>query len=194
MKRAFDIVVSAISLVLLAPVLLAIGAWVSWGSPGGAFFRQIRVGRGGRPFLLLKFRTMRANTEQQGQLTAGEGDPRVTAQGRVLRRTKLDELPQLLNVLRGDMSLVGPRPEVPRYVELYTPEQQQVLSVRPGMTGAASLEFIDEQKLLGAVTDPERTYVEEIMPGKLELELRYIREQSLFGDLCILIRTVGRLI
>ena len=170
-KRAFDILVSALALLILLPVLLLLGLLVATTSPGGAFFRQVRVGRNGNEFGLLKFRSMRPDSEAKGQITVGGRDPRITAVGYFLRRSKLDELPQLINVLVGDMSIVGPRPEVPKYVALYTPEQQEVLRVRPGITSAASIAYIDENELLGRSTDPERTYVEQVMPAKLDLDV-----------------------
>ncbi|MCC6576205.1 MAG: sugar transferase [Flavobacteriales bacterium] len=189
-KRAFDIVFALVALVLLAPLLLVFALTVAFTSPGGAFFRQVRVGRDGREFRLLKFRSMRPGSEARGQLTIGGSDPRVTPVGRVLRKTKLDELPQLWNVLVGDMSVVGPRPEVPRYVALYSPEQRQVLRVRPGITGMASLDYVDENELLARSADPERTYVEEVMPAKLALDLRYVRERSMALDLRIIAATL----
>lgn len=194
LKRTFDIVLSAIALVLLAPLLLLIAAAVTLSSPGGAFFSQARVGRFGREFRLLKFRSMRPGSEAKGQLTVGGRDPRITGIGYWLRRTKLDELPQLWNVLKGDMSIVGPRPEVPRYVRLYTPEQRAVLAVRPGLTSLASLEYIDESDILARSSDPERAYIERVMPAKLALDLRYVREGSLWLDLRIIARTAMRLL
>ena len=194
MKRAFDIAFAAALLVFLSPLLLAFALAVALTSPGGAFFRQVRVGRGGSEFRLLKFRTMRPGSEAKGQLTIGGRDPRVTAVGYWLRKTKLDELPQLWNVLVGDMSVVGPRPEVPRYVALYTPEQRRVLDVRPGITGMASIDYIDENEILARSSDPERTYIEEILPAKLALDLRYVQERSLALDLRILGITVRRVI
>ncbi|MBK9175718.1 MAG: sugar transferase [Flavobacteriales bacterium] len=193
MKRFLDIVVAFIALLLLSPLLLLIAVLVALTSPGGAFFRQMRVGRGGRAFRLLKFRTMKPGSEAQGQITLGR-DPRVTAIGRALRKTKLDELPQLWNVLVGEMSLVGPRPEVPRYVALYTDEQRAVLTVRPGLTSLASIAYINENEVLGRAADPLRAYVEEVMPAKLALDLRYVREQSLWLDLRILGATAFRLL
>ena len=192
-KRGFDLAASGFALVLLAPVLLLIALLVAVGSPGGALFRQVRVGRNGREFRILKFRTMRPGSEAQGQITVGGRDPRITRIGHLLRRTKLDELPQLWNVLVGEMSIVGPRPEVPRYVALYTPEQREVLRVRPGLTGLASLAYIDENEVLGRATDPQRVYIEELMPAKLVLDLRYVQEQSLVLDLRIIARTALRI-
>ena len=174
MKRAFDIAFAAVLLVFLSPLLLAFALAVALTSSGGAFFRQVRVGRGGSEFRLLKFRTMRPGSEAKGQLTIGGRDPRVTAVGYWLRKTKLDELPQLWNVLVGDMSVVGPRPEVPRYVALYTPEQRKVLDMRPGITGMASIDYIDENEILARSSDPERTYIEDILPAKLALDLRIL--------------------
>lgn len=189
LKRAFDIVVSAISVLVLSPVLLVLGLVVALTSPGGAFFRQVRVGRGGEPFHLLKFRTMRPGSEAKGQITVGGCDPRITGIGYFLRKSKMDELPQLINVLKGDMSIVGPRPEVPKYVALYTPEQREVLNVRPGITSAASIAYMNENELLGRSADPERTYIDEVMPAKLALDLAYAREPSLGRDLSIILRT-----
>ncbi len=192
-KRLFDIVLSTIGLLLLSPVMLILALLVALTSSGGAFFRQMRVGRGGREFPLLKFRSMRPGSEAKGQITVGGRDPRITGIGYFLRRTKLDELPQLINVLVGDMSIVGPRPEVPKYVTLYTPEQRKVLSVRPGITSAASVAYINENELLGRSNDPERTYIEEVMPAKLALDLRYVQQISLWTDVRVLFSTVGRL-
>ncbi|MBL8001721.1 MAG: sugar transferase [Flavobacteriales bacterium] len=189
-KRAFDIVFAFVALVILSPLLLVFTLAVAFSSPGGAFFRQVRVGRNGREFRLLKFRSMRPGSEAKGQLTIGGRDPRITPVGYFLRRTKLDELPQLWNVLVGDMSIVGPRPEVPRYVALYTPEQRRVLSVRPGITGMASLDYVDENDLLAKAADPERTYIEQVMPAKLALDLRYVRERSMALDLRIIAATL----
>jgi lipopolysaccharide/colanic/teichoic acid biosynthesis glycosyltransferase len=193
-KRLFDILVSFSALLVLLPVLLVLSIAVAAGSPGGAFFRQTRVGLMGREFQLLKFRSMRPGSEAKGQITVGERDPRITGVGHFLRRTKMDELPQLLNVLMGDMSLVGPRPEVPKYVALYTPKQRRVLEVRPGITSLASIRYIKENEILGRSSDPERTYVDEVMPAKLALDLQYVRERNLMLDLRILFRTLGRMI
>ncbi len=193
-KRLFDITAAALALLVLSPVLFILAIAVAMGSPGGAFFRQVRVGKGAREFQLLKFRTMRPGSEAGGQITVGERDPRITGIGHILRRTKLDELPQLINVLKGDMGVVGPRPEVPRYVALYSTEQRKVLSVRPGLTSLASIEYINENELLGRSSDPERTYTEEVMPAKLALDLKYVQEMSLLLDLRIVLRTMARLL
>ncbi len=189
-KRLFDIALSLLALALLCPLLLAVALWVRLDSPGPVLFRQQRVGRGGRPFAILKFRTMQVNAEAAGlQITVGQ-DPRITRAGAWLRRSKLDELPQLLNVLRGEMSMVGPRPEVPRYVALYPADQRAtVLSVRPGITDLASLAFRDESTLLARSADPERTYVEEILPIKLRHACDYVAQRSLWLDLRIIART-----
>ena len=192
LKRAFDLLFALVLLVLLSPLLLVFALAVALTSPGGAFFRQVRVGRGGRGFRLLKFRSMRPGSEAQGQLTIGGRDPRITPVGYFLRKTKLDELPQLWNVLVGDMSVVGPRPEVPKYVAMYSHEQRAVLSVRPGITGMASIDYIDENELLARAADPEKAYIEEVMPAKLALDLRYVRERSFLLDLRIILATVGK--
>lgn len=191
-KRVFDVLFSAAVLLLLAPLLLAVALWIRLDSPGPALFRQVRVGRGGREFRILKFRTMHVDAPARGlQITAGR-DPRITRAGHFLRRYKIDEFPQFVNVLRGDMSVVGPRPEVPRYVALYPPRLRElVLSVRPGITDLASIEYRDENELLGRSADPERTYVEEVMPAKLAYCERYVRERSFAGDLGIIGRTVS---
>lgn len=189
-KRLFDIAFAALALLLLCPLLLAIALWVRLDSPGPVFFRQERVGRGGRLFGIYKFRTMHTGAEAMGpQITVGE-DARITRAGAWLRRSKVDELPQFLNVLRGDMSVVGPRPEVPRYVAQYPADvRQAVLSVRPGITDLASIEFRDESALLARSSDPERTYVEQILPAKLRHAQQYVRTRSLWLDLRIIART-----
>lgn len=189
-KRAFDVVFSAAVLLLLAPLLLAVAAWIKLDSRGPVFFRQVRVGRHGREFRILKFRTMHVDAPARGpQITVGR-DPRITRSGHLLRKYKIDEFPQFINVLVGDMSVVGPRPEVPRYVAMYPPATRElVLSVRPGITDLASIEYRDENELLGRSADPERTYVEEVMPAKLSFCERYVRERSFSGDLAIVART-----
>lgn len=192
MKRLFDILASFIALLILLPLLLVITFIVAITSPGGAFFRQVRVGREGVHFHLLKFRSMRPGSEVKGQITVGGRDPRITGIGYLLRKTKLDELPQLWNVFIGDMSIVGPRPEVPKYVALYTTEQRDVLRVRPGITSLASIAYINENEVLGRSSNPERTYVEDVMPAKLALDLRYVREQSVVLDLRIIFSTLAK--
>jgi len=193
-KRLFDVLAAACGLLLLAPVLFAIALWIRLDSPGPALFRQRRVGRHGRLFDIYKFRTMADRPDDGRQLTVGQ-DPRITRAGRFLRRTKLDELPQLLNVLEGTMSLVGPRPEVPRYVDRYPPAARQtVLSVAPGITDLAAILFKDENDILGHAPDPERAYVETILPVKLEYYQRYVRERSFLLDLRILFRTLAAIL
>lgn len=194
MKRLFDIVASFIGLLLLSPFLLIIALCVGLSSPGGVFYRQVRVGRYGKDFRLWKFRTMRPDSDKKGLLTVGGRDPRVTRVGYVLRKYKLDELPQLLNVLSGDMSVVGPRPEVRKYVDLYTAEQRKVLDVRPGITDYASIEYSNENELLAKSNDPEKTYIEEVMPAKLKLNEKYIAEKSFATDLKIIFRTIGKIV
>lgn len=189
-KRLFDIVFSLGALAVLSPLLLAVAAWIRLDSPGPVFYRQVRVGRGGREFRIYKFRTMRQDADRLGpQITVG-ADHRITAAGALLRKYKIDEFPQFLNVLIGDMSVVGPRPEVPRYVALYPPQTRAlVLSVRPGITDPASIEYRDENDLLGRSDDPHRTYVEQVMPAKLALCERYVRERSLLRDVVVIGQT-----
>lgn len=189
-KRLFDIFFSLFFLIVLFPLMLGISISIALDSKGGVFFRQIRVGLSGKEFKLLKFRTMRPESESKGQLTVGMRDSRITTVGYTLRKYKIDELPQLFNILLGDMSVVGPRPEVPKYVQMYNAEQRRVLEVRPGLTDYASLEYFKENDLLAASSDPERTYIEEIMPAKLALNLRYIREMNLATDVRIIVRTI----
>jgi lipopolysaccharide/colanic/teichoic acid biosynthesis glycosyltransferase len=191
-NRVFDIAVASMGLLVLAP-LLALIACVIWLSERrSAIYRGVRVGRHGRQFQILKFRTMRADVTVTRQLTVRD-DPRVTRLGRFLRRVKLDELPQLLNVLWGDMSLVGPRPESPRYVVHYTPEQLSVLSVRPGITGASQIAFSHEERILCG-PDPERYYIAAVMPAKLAIDLDYVEQRSFWLDLKILALTLVALV
>lgn len=193
MKRTFDIIAALSGLVILSPLLLSVAVLIKLSSRGPVFFRQQRVGRGFRPFQILKFRTMVHNAaELGGQLTAGK-DPRVTRLGRLLRKAKLDELPQLINVLKGDMSFVGPRPEVPCYVEMFREDYRELLTVRPGITDLASLKYRHESEILGRSRHPETTYTEEILPEKISLAKEYIRRSSLWFDLSLIIRTLFRL-
>lgn len=190
-KRIFDLFFSLFGAFLLAPLFLFIGCWIKLDSPGPVFFRQERVGRFGKLFRIFKFRTMCLDAEAKGrQITVGE-DPRITRSGRFLRKTKLDELPQLLNVISGEMSLVGPRPEVPRYVALYPPEVcELVLSVPPGITDYASIEYKDENEILGRAVDPDKAYIEEVMPVKLGYYQRYVAERSLWVDFKLILSTL----
>lgn len=190
-KRLFDLVFSTLGMLVLLPLFVIIAAWIKFDSKGPVFFRQERVGRFGRIFRIFKFRTMCQDAEAKGrQITVGE-DPRITCSGRFLRRYKLDELPQLINVISGEMSLVGPRPEVPRYVALYPPAvRERVLSVPPGITDYASIEFRDENAILGCAADPERAYIEEVMPVKLSYCERYVAERSLCIDFLLILKTL----
>jgi lipopolysaccharide/colanic/teichoic acid biosynthesis glycosyltransferase len=192
-KRAFDLVVSTVALLWLALPLICIGLLVRLTSPGPALFRQQRIGRGGRLFRIWKFRSMVVDAAARGGAITAGGDARVTRLGRFLRRTKVDELPQLVNVWLGDMSLVGPRPEVPRYLACYTPEDEVVLSVRPGITDPASICFRDEEALLARFSDPERAYVQVILPAKLAMARDYVGRQSFTGDLKLIFQTLARL-
>jgi len=191
LKRTFDFLASFFGLLLLSPLILCIAVWVKCDSKGPIFYRQVRVGKDGREFKLLKFRSMRMGADRAGLLTLGDRDPRVTRSGFWLRKTKLDELPQLFNVLVGDMSLVGPRPEVPKYVALYTPEQREILSVRPGITDAASVEMRNEAELMAQQADPEAYYVNVQIPMKIKLAKEYIAQQSFLSDLKLIVRTIG---
>jgi lipopolysaccharide/colanic/teichoic acid biosynthesis glycosyltransferase len=194
--RLFDLVLVLPALLLLSPILLLVGLCVKLTSRGPAVFVQQRVGRRGRPFRLYKFRSMRVAPAGSGDLVTGRDDPRITPVGRWLRRTKMDELPQLWNVLRGDMSVVGPRPEVPRYVASYTPQQRQVLEVRPGITDPATLAFRDEEDLLAAVPADEREayYLREVLPRKLELNRAYLERRGVWSDLHVIARTLAALL
>ncbi|MFN5296200.1 MAG: sugar transferase [Flavobacteriales bacterium] len=193
-KRWFDIVFATVMLVLFAPLFMVMACWISLDSRGGVFFGQERVGINGKHFKLWKFRTMKPHSERGGQLTVGSADSRITRAGYFLRKFKVDELPQLWNVLLGDMSVVGPRPEVPRYVALYSPEQRLVLSIRPGITDYASLRYFEESDLLAKSSNPEETYIQEIMPAKLALNLEYVRRHSFLGDLTVIIQTGLRIL
>ncbi|MDZ4750895.1 MAG: sugar transferase [Flavobacteriales bacterium] len=193
-KRIFDIVFSLFFLCIALPLFLPICIWVLLDAGWPVFFSQERVGKNGQPFRLLKFRTMHRRSEKTGQLTVGSRDSRITKSGFHLRKYKLDELPQLFNVLIGDMSLVGPRPEVPRYVAAYNEEQKKVLRVKPGITDHASLLYFEEAELLAKSPNPEEMYLNEIMPAKLKLNLEYIQNQNFTADLVIIFKTIGRMI
>lgn len=193
MKRAFDLAVALIGLVITSPIVLVAAIAVRLESPGPAFYSGPRVGREGALFRIHKLRTMRAGADGIGPAVTAADDTRVTSVGRLLRRTKADELPQLVNVLKGEMSLVGPRPEHPGYVEHYTPEQRAVLSVRPGMTGPTALAFIDEEQILSG-GDAEALYLKEVMPQKLALDMNYVSTATFGGDLRILFKTARLLL
>jgi len=190
MTRVFDFVVSLLGILILFPIFLVLSIAIVLSSGSPVFFKQERIGLNSKPFLLLKFRTMAKISGHGGLLTVGDRDSRITKIGYYLRKYKLDELPQLLNVLKGDMSLVGPRPEVPKYVSLYNSDQKKVLSVRPGITDLASIEYMNESELLSKSSDPEKTYIEEIMPHKLEINLRYLTNRSLITDIGVILKTV----
>jgi lipopolysaccharide/colanic/teichoic acid biosynthesis glycosyltransferase len=189
-KRAFDIVVSLLALLLLVPVLAAIALAVKLGSPGPVLYRQQRVSRGGRLFSLLKFRTMVVGADRLAANVSATGDRRVTRVGRVLRKTYLDELPQLVNVLRGDMSLVGPRPETPEFVAHYTPDERRVLTVRPGLAGPSTLAFMDEADLLAAAPDPVSFYVTTVLHDRVRTDLAYLERRSIGYDVGLLVKQV----
>lgn len=194
LKRLFDIFASFFGILILFPFFIIIIFLMIVTSGFPIFYLQTRVGRNGRDFKLFKFRTMHANADKKGLLTVGGHDPRVTNIGYYLRKYKLDELPQLFNVLFGTMSLVGPRPEVRKYVDLYTNEQQKVLSVRPGITDFASLEFINENDLLAKSANPEQTYINDIMPAKLTLNAKYIEQHGLLVDFKIIVNTILKIV
>jgi lipopolysaccharide/colanic/teichoic acid biosynthesis glycosyltransferase len=191
LKRAFDLVVSLPALILFSPLLLVTALWIRLDSRGPVFHPSMRAGRGGVPFRIFKFRSMVVGAEN-GSLSAGKDDPRITRFGRFLRTYKLDELPQLINVVLGDMSLVGPRPELLAYTRLYTAEEQVILTVRPGITDYASLEYFQISELLGS-EDPQRAYEEKVLAAKNALRIQYVKEQSFWGDLVLIVRTLGLL-
>jgi lipopolysaccharide/colanic/teichoic acid biosynthesis glycosyltransferase len=193
-KRLFDIVFSVIVLVLFLPIGIIISIWVVIESRGGIFFIQERIGRNGAPFSMLKFRSMRKNAEASGKLTIGMNDQRITQSGKFIRKFKLDEFPQFINVLKGDMSVVGPRPEVKEFVDLYTADQYTILDVKPGITDFASLEYFEENKLLGLSDNPKETYVSVIMPAKIALNKKYLNNPNLTTDLKIIWRTFTKML
>lgn len=177
-------------MICLSPLLLLLAVWIKCDSPGPIFYRQWRVGRHNRDFLLYKFRSMREYADQSGLVTIGDHDARVTRSGYYIRKYKLDELPQLMNVLKGDMSLVGPRPEVRKYVDLYTPEQLGVLEVRPGITSPASIRYRHEDELLATAEDPQAYYITQVMPAKLALDLEYVHKVSVWTDIKLVLTTL----
>lgn len=189
MKRIFDIVASGCGLFVLSPIFLILAIWIKWDSKGPVFYRQVRVGRNNKDFKIFKFRSMRIGSDKKGLITIGGHDPRVTRSGYYIRKYKLDEFPQLINVFIGDMSLVGPRPEVRKYVDMYTPEQMHVLDVRPGITDLASIRYRNENELLEKAANPDQYYVDVIMPDKLYINLEYIANHSFFYDIKLIFRT-----
>jgi lipopolysaccharide/colanic/teichoic acid biosynthesis glycosyltransferase len=194
MKRLIDLTISLIGLILLAPLLILVGLAIKITSPGPIFFRQNRVGKEGKVFKIFKFRTMYTIQPKKSLLiTTSDKDPRITFIGSILRKFKLDEIPQLLNVLSGDMSLVGPRPEVEKYVQFYTPEQRKVFSVKPGVTDYASLKYFNENNILSTKDHPEEFYIENIMQDKLSMNINYINESSVYKDLQVIYKTIKRL-
>lgn len=194
MKRIFDIIVSLIILMIFLPFGILIGLWIGLESKGGVFYRQERMGKDGKPFRMLKFRSMKINADKEGKLTVGMRDSRITRSGAFIRRFKLDEFPQFINVLKGEMSIVGPRPEVKEYVDLYSEEQREILTVLPGITDYASIEYFKENELLGNSSDPVQTYIREIMPAKIELNKKYLSNPGIAQDLRIMWKTFLRMI
>ena len=194
MIRLFDIFFSALGLIILLPFFIVFYLLIRIESKGGAFYIQERIGKNGKPFGLYKFRSMRVGSDAEGLLTVGERDNRITRIGYVLRKTKIDELPQLLNVLKGDMSLVGPRPEVRKYTDMYTEEQRKVLCVRPGITDYASIEYVNENELLSKADDPERMYIEKVMPDKIKLNMKYLEHYTVGEYFKIIFLTFNSLV
>ena len=194
MIRLLDIIFSTLGIIILLPLFLIICLIIKADSKGGCFFIQERIGKGGKPFGILKFRTMRCGADADGLLTIGTHDRRITRVGSFLRKTKIDELPQLWNVLKGEMSIVGPRPEVEKYVLLYTDEQRRVLSVRPGITDYASIEYVNENEILSQASDPDRAYIEKVMPHKIKLSMRYLEHYCVSEYLKIIFLTLKKII
>jgi len=190
LERSFDILLSLFGLILLSPVLIVVSLLIRREDGGPVFYRGVRVGRHGEPFKIFKFRTMVIDAENVGGPSTADDDPRITRAGRLIRKYKLDELPQLINVFKGEMSFVGPRPEVQHYIDIFTDEEKAILTVRPGITDWASLWNPDEGKILSRSLDPEKTYMEKIRPTKLRLQLKYVREHSFLIDLRIIVKTV----
>ena len=193
LKRIFDIILSLFGLIILSPFMLIIAIFIKLDSKGPVFFKQLRVTKNGREFKIFKYRTMRVGSDKYSQITVGKDD-RITKIGSFLRKYKLDEIPQLINVLIGDMSLVGPRPEVPKYVALYTDEQKEILKVRAGITDYASIEFSNENDLLASEEDPEKAYIKKVMPKKIELNKKYISEISMLTDIKIILLTIKKIL
>lgn len=193
LKRCFDLFFALFGIVFLSPILIVIAILIKLDSKGGVFFKQIRVTMNSKEFEIYKFRTMRENTEGSKQITVGD-DKRITKIGSFLRKTKLDELPQFINILKGDMSFVGPRPEVPKYVALYTDEQKEILKIRAGITDYASIYFSNESEILGKQKEPEKFYIEKIMPYKIELNKKYLKEIGITTDIKIIFLTILKII
>ena len=193
MKRIFDLFFSILGLILLLPFFLIIAILIKLDSKGTIFYLQERIGKNGIPFKIFKFRTMVEDADKKGLLSLGKKDNRITRVGRFLRKTKFDELPQLINVLKGDMSFVGPRPEVKKYTDLYTDKQRKILEVRPGITDYASLKYIDEEQILGNSINPEKTYIEKIMPDKIDINLEYLQNRNLLQDIKLIFETVFKM-
>lgn len=194
MKRLFDIIASILILMVFLPFGIIIALFIVLGSKGGVFYRQERIGKNGVPFRLFKYRTMRPDASKLGKLTVGMKDPRITRVGYFLRKYKLDEFPQFINVLIGQMSIVGPRPEVKEYVDLYTDEQRIILSVKPGITDYASIEYFKENEILGEAEDPRKAYLDEVMPDKIELNKKYIASPGIAHDIKIMWLTFKKII
>lgn len=194
MKRLFDIVASGLGLIALSPLFAVLAVWIKADSKGPVFYRQVRVGKGNKDFRLFKFRSMRPDSDKLGLITVGGRDPRVTRSGYYIRKYKLDEFPQLINVFRGEMSLVGPRPEVRKYVDMYTPEQMRVLDVKPGITSLASIRYRNENEILAQAEDPDRCYIEKIMPEKIAIDMEYVDKASLLTDIRLIFSTFREII
>ncbi len=194
MKRLFDMVASGCGLLVLSPVFLFLAIWIKLDSEGPVFYRQVRVGRNNKDFRIFKFRSMRVGSDKTGLITVGGHDPRVTRSGYVIRKYKLDEFPQLINVFIGDMSLVGPRPEVRKYVDMYTPEQMHVLDVRPGVTSLASIRYRNENELLEKAENPDQYYIDVIMQDKLAIDLAYVKKASFLYDIKLIFHTLWEII
>lgn len=190
LKRSFDFTSSLLGLLILSPLFIAISIWIVIDSKGGVFYKQVRVGKNGKDFSLYKFRSMAVGSDKAGLLTVGGRDSRITKSGYFIRKYKIDELPQLINVIKGDMSLVGPRPEVRKYVDMYTCEQLEVLSVRPGITDVASIKYRNENEILANQNNPEQYYITNIMPDKLRLNLEYIKMRSFAKDINTILTTI----
>ncbi len=193
-KRAFDFLFSATGLIAITPVMLLLAFIITIDSKGGVFYKQVRIGKNKKPFKLYKFRSMSTDADKKGLLTVGNKDNRITRIGYYLRKYKLDELPQLINVLIGNMSFVGPRPEVEKYVKLYNQEQLMVFNVKPGITDWASIKYVNENEILAKSSQPEKTYIEEIMPAKLKLNLEYVKHNNVFVDIKIILLTIKAII